>query len=102
MEAERAVDDMKKAEYMYGKEGQEFDGIISGVSRNVIFVQLDNTVEGVIPLSSLQDDYYVYNEKLYCVIGERTRRKLSMGDEMRVRVECVSVYPPRIEFTPVP
>lgn len=101
MEAERAVDDMKKAEYMYGKEGQEFDGIISGVSRNVIFVQLDNTVEGVIPLSSLQDDYYVYNEKLYCVIGERTRRKLSMGDEMRVRVESVSVYPPRIEFTPV-
>jgi ribonuclease R len=102
MEAERAVDDMKKAEYMFGKEGQEFDGIISGVSRNVIFVQLDNTVEGVIPLSSLQDDYYVYNEKLYCVIGERTRQKLSMGDEMRVRVESVSVYPPRIEFTPVP
>ena len=102
MEAERAVDDMKKAEYMFGKEGQEFDGIISGVSRNVIFVQLDNTVEGVISLSSLQDDYYVYNEKLYCVIGERTRRKLSMGDEMRVRVESVSVYPPRIEFTPVP
>lgn len=101
MEAERAVDDMKKAEYMYGKEGQEFEGIISGVSRNVIFVQLDNTVEGVIPLSSLQDDYYVYNEKLYCVIGERTRRKLSMGDEMRVRVESVSVYPARIEFTPV-
>ncbi len=102
MEAERAVDDMKKAEYMFGKEGREFDGIISGVSRNVIFVQLDNTVEGVIPLSSLQDDYYVYNEKLYCVIGERTRRKLSMGDEMRVRLESVSVYPPRIEFTPVP
>jgi ribonuclease R len=102
MEAERAVDDMKKAEYMYGKEGQEFDAILSGVSRNVIFVQLDNTIEGVIPLSSLQDDYYVYNEKMYCVVGERTRRKLSMGDEMRVRLESVSVYPPRIEFTPVP
>lgn len=102
MEAERAVDDMKKAEYMFGKEGQEFDGIVSGVSRNVFFVQLDNTVEGVIPLSSLQDDYYVYNERLYCVIGERTGRKVSMGDEMRVRVESVSVYPPRIEFTPVP
>ncbi len=102
MEAERAVDDMKKAEYMYGKEGQEFDGVVSSVSRNVFFVQLDNTVEGVIPLSSLQDDYYVYNERLYCVIGERTGRKVSMGDEMRVRVESVSVYPARIEFTPVP
>ncbi len=101
MEAERAVDDMKRAEFMRGKEGQEFDSIVSGVTKNAFFTQLDNTVEGVIPLSSLQDDYYVYNEKLYCVIGERTRRKISLGDEMRVRVVAVSVYPPRIEFEPV-
>jgi ribonuclease R len=101
MEAERAVDDMKRAEFMRGKEGEEYDGIISGVTKNAIFAQLDNTVEGVIPLSSLQDDYYVYNEKLYCIIGERTRRKISLGDEMRVRVAAVSVYPPRIEFQPV-
>ncbi|MDD5017970.1 MAG: ribonuclease R [Eubacteriales bacterium] len=100
MEAERAVDDMKKAEYMKGKEGKTYDGIVSGVLKNVIFVELDNTVEGVIPLSSLQDDYYVYYEKLYCVIGERTRRKVSLGDEMRIRVKSVSVYPPRIEFEP--
>lgn len=101
MEAERAVDDMKRAEFMRGKEGEEYDGIVSGVTKNVFFVQLDNTVEGVIPLSSLQDDYYVYNEKMYCVIGERTRKKISLGDEMRVRVVSVSVYPPRIEFEPV-
>ncbi len=101
MEAERAVDDMKRAEFMRGKEGEEYDGIISGVTKNVIFAELDNTVEGVIPLSSLQDDYYVYNEKMYCVIGERTKRKISLGDEMRVRVVSVSVYPPRIEFEPV-
>lgn len=101
MEAERAADDMKKAEFMYGKEGQEFEGVVSGVSRNVFFVELDNTVEGVIPLSSLQDDYYVYNEKMYCVVGERTRRRISLGDEMRVRLVSVSVYPPRIEFEPV-
>ena len=100
MEAERAVDDIKKAEYMAGKENMEYNGIVSGVLKNVIFVELDNTVEGVIPLSSLQDDYYVYNEKLYCVIGERTRRKISLGDEMRVRVVRVSVYPPKIEFEP--
>ncbi len=100
MEAERAVDDIKRAEYMYGKEGNVYDGVVSGVSRNVIFVQLDNTVEGVIPLSSLKDDYYVYIEKLYCVIGERTRKRISLGDAMRVRVVSVSVYPPRIEFEP--
>ena len=101
MEAERAVDDMKRAEFMRGKEGWEFDGIVSGVTKNAFFVQLDNTVEGVIPLSSLQDDFYIYNEKLYCVIGERKRRKISLGDEMRVRVVAVSVCPPRIEFEPV-
>jgi ribonuclease R len=100
MEAERLVDDVKKAEYMQGREGEVYDGVVSGVSRNVIFVQLDNTVEGVIPLSSLQDDYYVWMEKQYCVIGERTRRKISLGDEMRIRVENVNVYPPRIEFAP--
>jgi ribonuclease R len=101
MEAERAVDDMKKAEFMRGKEGEEYDSIVSGVLKNVIFAQLDNTVEGVIPLSSLQDDYYVYNEKLYCIIGEHTKRKIALGDEMRIRVVAVSVYPPRIEFEPV-
>jgi ribonuclease R len=101
MEAERAVDDMKKAEFMRANVGEEFDGIVSGVLKNVIFVQLDNTVEGVIPLSSLLDDYYVYNEKLYCIIGERTRKKIALGDEMRVKVVSVSVYPPRIEFEPV-
>jgi ribonuclease R len=100
MEAERTVDDVKKAEYMQGHEGEIYDGVVSGVSRNVIFVQLDNTVEGVIPLSSLQDDYYVWMEQQYCVIGERTRKKISLGDEMRIRVERVDVYPPRIEFAP--
>jgi len=101
MEAERAADDMKKAEFMYGKEGQEYGGVVSGVSRNVFFVELDNTVEGVVPLSSLQDDYYVYNEKMFCMVGERTRRRISLGDELRVRLVSVSVYPPRIEFEPV-
>ena len=101
MEAERAVDDVKKAEFMHGKEGWEFDGVVSGVVKTAVFVELDNTVEGVIPLSSLTDDYYVFNEKMYCVIGERTRKKISLGDEMRIRVTGVSVYPPRIEFEPI-
>ena len=101
MEAERSVDDIKKAEFMLGKEGNTYDAVVSGVLKNVIFAELDNTVEGVLPLSFLKDDYYVYNEKLYCVIGEHTRRKISLGDEIKVRVVSVSVYPPRIEFEPV-
>ena len=101
MDAERAVDDMKKAEYMMGKEGRKYNGVVSGVLKNVIFVELDSTVEGVIPLSSLKDDYYIFDEKSYCIVGERTGKKISLGDEMKIRVEGVSVYPPRIEFAPI-
>ncbi|MBT3319326.1 MAG: ribonuclease R [Clostridia bacterium] len=100
MQAERQVDDMKKAEYMMGKEGRVYDGVVSGVMRNVIFVELDNTVEGVIPLSSLSGDYYVFDENNYCVVGERTGKRISLGDEKKIRVVGVSVFPPRIEFEP--
>lgn len=100
MQAERKVDDMKKAEYMLGKEGREYGGVVSGATKNAIFVELDNTVEGVIPLSSLLDDYYIFDENLYCIFGERTGKKISLGDEMSVRVVAVSVFPPRIEFEP--
>lgn len=98
MEAERAVDDIKRAEFMRGKEGRVYDAVVSGVAKNVIFVQLDNTVEGVLPLASLRDDYYVYMDKLHCVIAERTRQRISLGDAIRVRLMNVCVYPPRIEF----
>lgn len=100
MQAERKVDDMKKAEYMLGKEGREYGGVVSGATKNAIFVELDNTVEGVIPLSSLMDDYYIFDENLYCIFGERTGKKISLGDEMSVKVVAVSVFPPRIEFEP--
>lgn len=100
MQAERKVDDMKKAEYMLGKEGRKYGGVVSGATKNAIFVELDNTVEGVIPLSSLMDDYYIFDENLYCIFGERTGKKISLGDEMSVKVVAVSVFPPRIEFEP--
>ena len=98
MQAERKVDDIKKAEYMMGKEGRTYTGVVSGVTKNVLFVELDNTVEGVIPLSSLPDDYYIFDEKFYLVKGEHTGKKISLGDEMAIRVVGVSVYPPRVEF----
>ncbi len=55
----------------------------------------------MIPLSSLKGDYYVFDEKNYCVVGERTGKKISLGDEKRIRVVSVSVFPPRIEFETV-
>ena len=62
-EAEREVDDLKKAEYMMDRIGEEFEGIISSVTSFGIFVELPNTVEGFVHITALDDDYYVYDEQ---------------------------------------
>ena len=97
-EAERETDDLKKVEFMLDKIGQEFDGIISGVTNYGIYVQLPNTVEGLVRISAIEDDYYVYNEKHYCLIGERTRRILRLGDSVRVKVAKVDMVMRNIDF----
>ncbi len=96
VEAERAVNDMKMAEYMAAHIGEEFDGVVSGVTKFGIFVELENTVEGMVPLAQMEDDYYVYHEKQYCVIGERTAKKITLGDKTRVR--AVAASEGKIEF----
>jgi len=98
IDAERKADDIKKAEYIRQFIGDEFDGVVSGVVSSAIFVELANTVEGVIPLSELKDDYYVYHRDLYCVIGERTKRRINLGDKVRIIVKDVSPDLARIEF----
>lgn len=97
-EAERETDDLKKVEFMLDKLGEEFDGIISGVTNYGIYVQLSNTVEGLVRISTIEDDYYVYNEKHYCLIGERTRRILRLGDSVRVKVAKVDLIMRNIDF----
>ncbi|MGI6142044.1 MAG: ribonuclease R [Caldicoprobacterales bacterium] len=99
-EAERETDDLKKAEYMLDKIGMEFDGIISGVTNYGIFVELANTVEGLVRMTALDDDYYVYNEKHYCLIGERTRKIYRLGDTIRIRVTNVDIPSRNIDFVP--
>lgn len=98
IEAERKVEDIKKAEYLSAFEGKSFEGIVSGVASSAIFVELPNTVEGVIPLSEMREDYYVYHKDLYCVIGERTKRRINLGDRVMVVVRRVDPKEPRIEF----
>jgi ribonuclease R len=90
-EVERETDNLKKAEYMLDKIGMEFEGIISGVTYFGIFVALANTVEGLVRMTALDDDYYVYNEKHYCLIGERTRKVYRLGDTIRVKVASVDI-----------
>jgi len=98
MEAERAVEDMKKCEFMLDKVGEAYIGIVSGVTNSAIFIELDNTVEGVLPLANLTDDYYQYIEKMFCVIGERKKKRISLGDEVKVKVKNVNLREVRVEF----
>ncbi|QSO48590.1 ribonuclease R [Alicyclobacillus mengziensis] len=85
-DAEREVDQMKMVEYMLDHVGEEFHGIISGVTQFGLFIQLDNGVEGLIHISYLTDDYYVLNEKQMALVGERTRRVFRLGDPVTVEV----------------
>ncbi|MDR1773917.1 MAG: ribonuclease R, partial [Clostridioides sp.] len=79
---EREVDDYYKAVYMSDKVGYEFDGVISSVTSFGIFIELENTVEGLIRLVDLDDDYYIFDEKNYRLIGENTNKIYSLGDEV--------------------
>lgn len=90
-EAEREVDDLKKAEYMQERIGEEFSGIISSVTSFGLFVELPNTIEGLIHITALDDDYYIYDEAHLCLIGERTKKVYRLGDEVKVRCTRVDI-----------
>ncbi|HHU63978.1 MAG TPA: ribonuclease R [Clostridiales bacterium] len=97
-EVERETEDLKKAEFMYDKVGEVYEGIISGVTSYGIYVELENTVEGLVRVSTMDDDYYVYNEKHYCFIGERTRKVYRLGDAVKVKVSRVDIANREIDF----
>lgn len=97
-EAEREVEDMKKAEYMKDYIGEEFDGVVSSLTRFGIFVQLENTIEGLIRFGSMKDDYYDFDDVNYLVIGERTKKTYRLGDKVRVVVTDASTEKRNIDF----
>ena len=90
-EAEREVDDLKKAEYMQERIGEEFSAIISSVTSFGLFAELPNTIEGLIHITALDDDYYIYDEAHLCLIGERTKKVYRLGDEVKVRCSRVDI-----------
>lgn len=98
VEAERETDELKKAEFMEDKIGQEYDGMISSVTNFGIFVELPNTIEGLVHVSYLTDDYYHYDEQHYAMIGERTGKVYRIGDEITVRVINVNKDERSIDF----
>ena len=98
VEAERLADDVKKCEYMAAHLGEEESGIISGVSQNGFFVELPNTIEGMVRSAALEDDFYICDEKNYRVVGRRTGKTFRLGDEVRVKAVTADIETGKIEF----
>jgi len=98
--AERDADDLMKAYFMRGREGETFDGVVSGVHGWGFFVELENTVEGLVHIRTLDDDFD-FDETRQCLTGARTRRVIRLGDRMRVLLERVDTLACEIDFMPL-
>ena len=96
--AERDSIDMKKAEYMEDKIGEEYEGIVSGVTEFGLFVELENTVEGLIRFEDLGNEYFEYDEMHKQLIGEQTRTTYKLGDKIKVQVIDANKTSRRIRF----
>lgn len=97
-EAERELADVKKAQYMKQFIGDQFEAIVVSVQPYGMFVQLDNTVEGLIHVSSISDDYYEFNERNYTLTGRHTGRKFAIGGQVRVQLVRVDTDEAKIDF----
>lgn len=95
---EREAEDIKKAEFMESKIGEEYEGIVSSVTNFGIFVELDNTVEGLICYEKLGDEYFIYNEEKRQAIGEHTGKVYQIGDKVKIRVANASKLMRQIDF----
>ena len=98
VDAERDTDALKKAQYMSDKIGEEFEGIVSSVTNFGMFVELPNTIEGLVHISNMTDDYYRFDDRQMMMIGERTNRQFRIGDEVKVRVANVILEESSIDF----
>jgi ribonuclease R len=97
--AERASIKYKQVEFLEDKIEQEFDGVISGVTNWGLYVELQgNSCEGMIPLQSMEDDYYIFDEDEYCLIGEHHKRVYRLGDKVRIRVVRANLIKKQLDF----
>ena len=95
---ERDSEDLKKAEYMQDKVGEEYDGIVSSVTQFGIFVELENTVEGLVRFENLGDEYFIYDEDRKRLIGEKTNTTYKIGDKVKIRVISANKLLRQIDF----
>jgi ribonuclease R len=98
-EAERELMEWKKVKFMQDRVGDDFDGLITSVTKFGFFVELtDLFVEGLVPLNTLTDDYYIYHENTRQIIGQRMRKTYSLGQRLRVIVDRIDPVEKKIQF----
>ncbi|VEI06059.1 ribonuclease R [Kurthia zopfii] len=98
VDAERDTESIKKAQYMSDKIGEEFEGVISSVTNFGMFIELENTIEGLVHISNLTDDYYNFDERSMSMIGERTARVFRLGDKVTIKVHAVNLEESAVDF----
>ena len=95
---EREAEDIKKAEYMESRIGEEYEGIISGLTSFGVFVELENTVEGLIRFENLGNDYFAYDEERKILVGEHTGKIFKIGDKIKIKVIEANKFLRRVSF----
>jgi len=99
-EAERSSIKYKLAEFMQDKVGQEFEGAVSGITEWGMYVEIEPTkVEGMVMLREIKEDFFIYDEKNYCLIGKATRKKFTLGDKVRIKVSKTNLEQKLIDYT---
>lgn len=102
IECEREVEDMKMAEYMMNHIGEEFTGMVSSVMSFGMFIQLPNLIEGLVRIDDLQDDFYIFDEESFALIGKKNKRGYRLGDIVKVVVKSASKEAKTIDFVIAP
>lgn len=98
IECEREVDDMKKAEYMQSHINEEYEGIVSSVMPFGMFIELENTIEGLVRIDEIDDDYYTYNEETFSLTGKNNKRGYRLGDKVKIIVKAANKEAKTIDF----
>ncbi len=101
MRQKGSSDKLKKAEYMSYHLGEEYEGIISGVTGWGFYVELPNTVEGLVHVNTLRDDYYTFDKETYELRGDMTRKVYRLGQKVKVRVADADTFLKTVDFTVV-
>ena len=95
---EREAEKIKKAEYMEGKVGEEYEGIVCSVTPFGMFVELENTVEGLVRFEDMGDEYFIYDEERKILIGEQTKKTYKIGDSVKIQVKSASKILRQVDF----